>query len=54
MPLIKGLIYIVLGLFLSSALILIYFVLLRLYYAIKEWKAGYSFWSGFKHGDIIR
>ena len=52
--LLKGIFNIVLGLAISSALLFIYFVLLRLYYAIKEWKAGHSFWLGFKHGDIIR
>ena len=52
--LLKGMLYLMLGLIISSAFLSIYFVLLRLYYAIKEWKDGYSFWSGFKHGDIIR
>ena len=52
--LLEGIFNIMLGLVISSALLFIYFVLLRLYYAIKEWKAGYGFWSGFKHGDIIR
>ena len=52
--LLEGILYLMLGLIMSSALLTIYFVLLRLYYAIKEWKAGYGFWSGFKHGDIIR
>ena len=52
--LLEGILYIMLGLAIGSAVISIYFVLLRLYYAIKEWKAGYGFWLGFKHGDIIR
>ena len=52
--LLEGILYIMLGLGIGSVIISIYFVLLRLYYAIKEWKAGYGFWSGFKHGDIIR
>ena len=52
--LLEGIVNLMLGLVIGSAFLSIYFVLLRLYYAIKEWKAGYSFWSGFKHGDIIR
>ena len=52
--LLEGILYLMLGLIISSAFLSIYFVLLRLYYAIKEWKAGYGFWLGFKHGDIIR
>ena len=52
--LLKGILYIMLGLVIGSAVISLYFVLLRLYYAIEEWKAGFGFWSGFKPGDIIR
>ena len=52
--LLKGILYIMLGIVIGSAVISLYFVLLRLYYAIEEWKAGYGFWSGFKPGDIIR
>ena len=52
--LLEGIFNIMLGLAIGLAWFTIYFVLLRLYYAIKEWKAGYGFWSGFKHGDIIR
>jgi len=52
--LLEGILYIMLGLVIGPVVVSIYFVLLRLHYAIKEWKAGYGFWSGFKHGDIIR
>ena len=52
--LLEGIINLMLGLVIGSAIISIYFVLLRLYYAIKEWRSGCSFWSGFKPGDIIR
>ena len=52
--LLKGILYIMLGLVIGSAVISLYFVLLRLYYAIEEWKAVYGFWSCFKPGDIIR
>ena len=46
---IKGVLYIMLGLVIGLAWFTVYFVLLRLYYAIKEWKAGYGFWSDFRN-----